>query len=104
MAPALVALIAPIESRPSSSSLSSTPHAKAPCAPPPCSARLTGFRLSMAFGAGREIRFSCSVIWLALILGHVNVSHHLQCASGCNEGALVRPGVEKIELATWGAR
>ncbi len=48
MAPALVALMASMESRPSSSSLSSTPQAKAPCAPPPCSARLTGFVLAAA--------------------------------------------------------
>ena len=41
MAPALVPLTASTISRSSSSSASSTPQVKAPCEPPPCSARLT---------------------------------------------------------------
>src|SRR5258708_39689671 len=41
MAPALVALTPSILIRSSSSRRSSTPQVKAPCAPPPCSARLT---------------------------------------------------------------
>src|SRR6516225_8091673 len=43
MAPALVALIASIPRRPSSSKRSITPQTKAPCAPPPWSARFTLF-------------------------------------------------------------
>ncbi len=42
IAPALVALIASSDSRPSSSNASSTPQVNAPCAPPPCNARETG--------------------------------------------------------------
>src|SRR6516165_4926894 len=41
MAPALVAQIPSNEIRSSSSRRSRTPHVKAPCAPPPCKARLT---------------------------------------------------------------
>ena len=44
IAPALVPLISAIASRPSSSSRSSTPQVSAPCAPPPCSARLMRLR------------------------------------------------------------
>src|SRR5262249_38036221 len=43
IAPALVALIASIPSRPSSSIRSTTPQTKAPCAPPPWRARFTFF-------------------------------------------------------------
>ena len=61
MAPALVALIASMSSRPSSSSLSSTPQAKAPWAPPPCRASVTGlvmiFVAAAAFGEARA--FCC---------------------------------------------
>jgi hypothetical protein len=42
MAPALVALMALVDRRPSSSMASSTPQVKAPCAPPPCRASETG--------------------------------------------------------------
>src|SRR5262245_37206612 len=45
IAPALVAEMPSIAKRPSSSSRSSTPQVKAPCAPPPCRARLMCFRL-----------------------------------------------------------
>src|SRR6185437_6021535 len=41
IAPALVPLMPSMRSWPSSSRRSSTPQVKAPCAPPPCSARLT---------------------------------------------------------------
>src|SRR5690606_28835531 len=44
-APALVPLIQPRSTVWSRSSSSSTPHVKAPCAPPPCSARLIRRRL-----------------------------------------------------------
>ena len=40
--PALVALMALVDRRPSSSSASRTPQVKAPCAPPPCRASETG--------------------------------------------------------------
>src|SRR5262245_47552631 len=43
-APAEVPEMPSISSRSSSSRWSSTPHVKAPCAPPPCSARLIFFR------------------------------------------------------------
>ena len=43
IAPALVALIASMSSRPSSSTQSIMPQTKAPCAPPPCRAKLTFF-------------------------------------------------------------
>jgi hypothetical protein len=45
MAPALVPEIASKDSLPSSIRASSTPQVKAPCAPPPCSARDRGFLL-----------------------------------------------------------
>src|SRR6185312_14481509 len=44
MAPALVPLMPSMKMRPSRISRSSTPQVKAPCAPPPCSARLTRLR------------------------------------------------------------
>jgi len=43
---ALVALIASISILPSASNASIAPHAKAPCAPPPCKARLIDFFLA----------------------------------------------------------
>src|SRR5919198_4228865 len=48
MEPALVAVMASMASRSSSSSLSRTPQAKAPWAPPPWIARLTGLRFPRA--------------------------------------------------------
>ncbi|MCY1429722.1 hypothetical protein D9M71_456520 [compost metagenome] len=42
IAPALVPLMPSKSTRPSSSRASSTPQVKAPCAPPPCRARLRG--------------------------------------------------------------
>jgi hypothetical protein len=48
IAPAEAAVIDWISRPPYSSSRSSTPHWKAPCAPPPCRARLTGLAPSVA--------------------------------------------------------
>ena len=45
-APALVPLMPVTSSRPSSRKASSTPQVKAPCAPPPCSARVTFLPIS----------------------------------------------------------
>src|SRR3954447_4912225 len=52
MAPALVALIPSKATRSSSSSRSSTPQAKAPCAPPPWRARFTMLTALPASGPG----------------------------------------------------
>src|SRR5262249_23606955 len=56
-APAEVPEMPSISRRPSSSSWSSTPQVKAPCAPPPCRARLIGFAgclLARPSGSGRR--------------------------------------------------
>src|SRR5712671_4898530 len=52
IAPALVALMPSIPMRSSSSRRSRTPQVKAPCAPPPCKARLRGLVLTFGVGVG----------------------------------------------------
>src|SRR5215831_15367198 len=63
MAPALVAEMPSMAMRASSISLSSTPQANAPCAPPPCSAKLTTL-VSPALDVGRTAMGS-AVRWAA---------------------------------------
>ncbi len=62
MAPALVPLIAAMGKRPSSSKASSTPQVKAPCAPPPCSARPSGGALRRGIqGRGKSAAFQVAM-------------------------------------------
>jgi hypothetical protein len=55
IAPALVALTPSISMRSSSSRRSRTPQVKAPCAPPPCKARLRGLVLTFGVGVSQWI-------------------------------------------------
>src|SRR5579885_2497462 len=58
MAPALVALMPSRARRSSSSRRSSTPQVKAPCAPPPCSARLMDLVAFRPAGRGMRAGFA----------------------------------------------